>query len=165
MCYQKGESDPEKHYTGDSRILLDEIGYRPRELFDFVEDFCDGGNPTIETALLIASVRREYFHVIQQRIPSTHILRPQELPGRDSELGGITWLPRITAKARAKLKGELDPDIMYCCGGDRSFLVRHDIHPADFLRAVWTAGCDDDQILAYVRTNSTWWKKRTSAGS
>jgi hypothetical protein len=40
---------------------------------------------------------------------------------------------------------------MYSCGGDRKFLRSHDIHPADFLRAVWAAGDDDSKAAAYVR--------------
>jgi hypothetical protein len=60
----------------------------------------------------------------------------------------MTYLPRILAKGRAKLRGELHPDVMFGCGGDRNFLSKHGgIHPADFLRHIWAAG-DDDQKLA-----------------
>lgn len=148
--YQNGAQDPANYYEEKDRSFLQEIGYRPRELFDFVEDFCDEGTPTPETAVLVASVRRDYFHVIQNRMPSSRTLLPDDLPDRKSELEGLVWLPRILAKARAKLKGELDPEIMYCCGGDRAFLSRHDIHPADFLRAVWAAGDEDHKVLAYL---------------
>jgi hypothetical protein len=41
---------------------------------------------------------------------------------------------------------------MYCCGGDRAFLSKHDIHPADFLRVVWAAGDDDQKILEHVKS-------------
>jgi hypothetical protein len=40
---------------------------------------------------------------------------------------------------------------MYCCGGDRRFLKEHDIHPADFLRAIWASGGDTAKLLAYVQ--------------
>ena len=153
--YHNGDTDPQKHYDETSRSFLNEIGYQPREFFDFVEDFCDGGDPSPETALLVAAVRRDYFHVIQHKTRSDRILTPGDLPDRTSELSGFTWLPRILAKARAKLRGELDPDIMYCCGGDRAFLSRHDIHPADFLRATWAAGDDDSKVLAYLRTTTS----------
>ncbi len=74
------------------------------------------------------------------------------LPEKDSELGGHRWLPRIITKARAKLAGELDPETMFSCGGDRAFLRSHDIHAADFLRAVWAAGDDDQKIVDYIES-------------
>jgi hypothetical protein len=40
---------------------------------------------------------------------------------------------------------------MYCCGGDRRFFRTHDVHPADFLRFVWSAKGNEDKILAYVK--------------
>jgi hypothetical protein len=39
---------------------------------------------------------------------------------------------------------------MYSCGGDRAFLKKVDIHPADFLREVWAARDDDRKIIEYV---------------
>ena len=75
-----------------------------------------------------------------------------DLPTFGDELGGMAYLPRILRKARAKLRGELDPDIMFCCGGDRKFLREHGgIHPADFLRQVWAAGDNDMKIVEFVR--------------
>ena len=69
------------------------------------------------------------------------------------KLGDIAWLPRIIIKAKAKLRGELHPDIMFCCQGDMNFLSNHDIHPADFLRVVWAANDDDEKILDYINQN------------
>ncbi len=148
--YTDGVTDLRTYYTETNQAFLKEIGCQPREFFDFVEDYCDESIPTPETALLVAAVRRDYFAVVQGGIRSEKRLKPENLPARDLELGGFVWLPRILAKARAKLRGELDPEIMYCCGGDRAFLRRHDIHPADFLRAVWAAGEDDQRILDYL---------------
>ena len=74
-----------------------------------------------------------------------------DLPLREAELEGIAWLPRILVKARAKLRGELHPDIMYCCGGDFAFLRGQDVAPADFLRVIWASGGDDAKVLAYLR--------------
>ena len=88
---------------------------------------------------------------VQRGEPSTHVVTPADLPAKTAELGGFAWLPRIIAKARAKLRGEMDPDIMYGCGGDRAFLSKIDIHPADFLRVVWAAGDDDQKVLQYVK--------------
>jgi hypothetical protein len=85
-------------------------------------------------------------------VPSLKILTPAELPAKTAELDGIVWLPRILGKARAKLRGEMHPDMMFGCGGDRAFLAKYDIHPADFLRVVWAAGDDDQKVLAYVKS-------------
>jgi hypothetical protein len=149
--YREGERDFDTWFSKDDLNLLKEIGYKTREFFDFVEDFCDKQSPSPSTALLIASVRRDYFHTIQNRQKSTQTLTRDELPTFGDSLNDIAYLPRILAKARAKLRGELDPDLMYSCGGDMNFLKNHgDIHPADFLRQVWAAGEDDQKIANWV---------------
>lgn len=153
--YQAGNRDFRTYYSADDHAFLKSIGYKPRELFDFVEDFADDGSPSTSTALLIAAVRRDYFLVEQNGQHSSHEITAANLPSFGDQLGGIPYLPRIITKARAKLKGELDPDIMYCCGGDRNFLAKNGhIHPADFLRHVWAADGDDEKILAYVKSQS-----------
>jgi hypothetical protein len=152
--YQRGDADFTGYYTPEDLSFLTSIGYKPRELFDFVEDLVDGGEPSRESALLIAAVRRDYFLHVQQGTPSPKEMLENALPARDAELGGILWLPRIIQKAQNKLRGENCPDIMYCCGGDRRFLREYDIHPADFLRVVWAARDDTDEILAFVRSHS-----------
>ncbi len=152
--YRSGDQDYTGYYSDEDLELLGSIGYQPRELFDFVEDFCDLGTPSPDAAVLIASVRRDYFKVMQKGESSDAQTTPDDLPAKDSELDGFVWLPRIIKKARAKLRGELHPDVMFSCGGDRKFLGTHDIHPADFLRAVWAAGDKDDKIVEYVRANS-----------
>lgn len=149
--YRSGDTDFNGYYSDDDLAFLGSIGHKPRELFDFVEDFADESTPSPDAAVLIAAARRDFFHVIQDGQARSAETTPDELPGKDSELDGIRWLPRIITKARAKLRGELHPDIMFSCGGDRAFLREHDIHPADFLRAVWAADDDDAKIVAYVR--------------
>lgn len=149
--YRGGNTDFNNYYSADDLAFLKGIGYKPRELFDFIEDHVDDSEPSKETALLIAAVRRDYLRTIQNGELSTHEISPADLPAKDSELDGVRWLPRIIVKARAKLRGELDPNMMFSCGGDRGFLREHDIHPADFLRVVWAAGDDDAKILAYVK--------------
>lgn len=151
-AYRDGNEDFESYYTADDRAFLDSIGYRTREFFDFVEDHADSGDPTPASALMVASARRDYFQVIQGGTASNQVTRPEDLPARDAQLGDIPWLPRIIVKAEAKLRGELDPDIMYGCGGDRAFLHHHDIHPAEFLRTVWAADGDHDRILDFIRS-------------
>jgi hypothetical protein len=153
--YQNGERDFDTWFTGGDLQLLEEIGYKTREFFDFVEDFCDKQNPTSSTALLIAAVRRDYFHTIQKGQKSDKTLTHEELPTFGDTLNNIAYLPRIIAKARAKLRGELDPDIMYSCGGDLNFLKNNgDIHPADFLRQIWSAGDDDQKLANWVLAQS-----------
>ena len=151
--YNSGDENFENYYSEDDLAFLGEIGYKKREFFDFVEDHGDsnGSEPTLGTALMVAAVRRDFFKTIMDGKPGEGTVRPEDLPARDSDLGGFTWLPRIIVKARGKLHGTLDPDIMYGCGGDRGFLRGVDIHPADFLRAVWAAGDDDNAVLEYVK--------------
>ena len=153
--YRSGVRELGKFYSGEDLAFLATIGYQPREFFDFVEDYCDDGVPSAATALLVAAVRRDYFLTFQKGITGTKILNIDELPTFGHELDGIPYLPRILAKARAKLRGELDPDIMFCCGGDRKFLATHgSIPPADFLRRVWAAGDDDHKLAAWVKTQT-----------
>lgn len=152
--YDEGNKDFESWFSDEDQDFLKSIGYREREFFDFVEDNVTSGGeaPTGTTALLIAAVRRDYLRVVQKGVTSERIVLPSELPAKTAELAGFVWLPRIIAKARAKLRGEMDPDTMYCCGGDRAFLSKHDIHPADFLHAVWAAGDNDQEIIEYVQS-------------
>ncbi|MEM9017528.1 MAG: DUF5069 domain-containing protein, partial [Verrucomicrobiota bacterium] len=153
--YAAGDHDYNGYYSDSDLAFLRSIGYKPREFFDFVEDFGDGGEPSFTTAVMIASVRRDYLDVVMGGELSEHEISPDELPGRGETLDGIPWLPRIIKKARAKLRGELDPDIMYSCGGDRHFLSSNDLAPADFLRAVWAAGDNDQEIADYVKSRGT----------
>jgi hypothetical protein len=154
--YDAGNKDFPTWFSDEDIEFLDSIGHTQREFFDFVEDNVTSGGdgPTGTTALLVAAVRRDYFRVVQKTIPSTNVVPASSLPPKTAELAGLVWLPRIIAKARAKLKGELDDDTMYCCGGDRAFLTRQNIHPADFLRAVWAAGDDDQKIIDFIKTKS-----------
>ncbi|MGB0992346.1 MAG: DUF5069 domain-containing protein [Akkermansiaceae bacterium] len=154
--YQNGNDDFHSYYEPEDLEFLQSIGYKPRELFDFVEDLVDGGSPTESTALLVAAARRDYFLTVQQGVLSEHEISTDELPSKQDTLDGITYFPRIIAKAKAKLRGELNPDIMFSCGGDRNFLRTHgDISPADFLRHVWAGGDDDTHIADYVRSQSS----------
>ncbi|MEI6674175.1 MAG: DUF5069 domain-containing protein [Verrucomicrobiota bacterium] len=153
--YHSGVRDLEKFYSGEDIAFLTTIGYQPREFFDFVEDSCEEGVPSASTALLVAAVRRDYFLTFQHGITSQKILTREELPSFGHELEGIAYLPRILTKARAKLRGELDPDMMFGCGGDRNFLRNHgSIHPADFLRHVWAAGDNDAKLAAWVKSQA-----------
>lgn len=150
--YQSGNTDFESYYGAEDLEFLIRIGCKPREFFDFVEDFGSEGIPSISTALLVAAVRRDYFHTVQKGIPSAEILSRDDVPSFGEELEGMAYLPRLLAKGRAKLRGELHPDLMFGCGGDRNFLKNHgDIHPADFLRHLWASGADDQRITIWIK--------------
>ena len=115
-----------------------------------MEDWSELGEPSFETILAIAEVRYNYFVEEQRRIAPKDVKAPETFPAGHLSLGGFRWLPRIIAKARAKLKGELPPDLMYSCGTDRPFLRKVGIAPQEFLQTVWEAGPNDEAILARV---------------
>jgi hypothetical protein len=150
-AYRGGNRNFTSYYKPKDLAFLTQIGCQPREFFDFVEDFCEDGTPSPSTALLIAAVRRDYWLTVQKGAKSTNLLTRENVPSFGETLENIPYLPRILAKARAKLRGELDPDLMFCCGGDRNFLKKHgNIHPADFLRHVWAAKENDGKLAAWV---------------
>ena len=150
-AYRRGGRDANAIFDAGQRQLLEEIGATPQEIFDFIEDNLLAGEPGFETALLITAVRREYFLSVQKGKRSGRVIDMDQLPSKEAELDGIEWLPRIIEKARAKLRGEMPPDLMYSCGGDRAFLREHGIHAADFLREVWAAGDDVNRIVKFVK--------------
>lgn len=154
--YRSGTLDFNGYYQAEDQVFLKEIGYKPREFFDFVEDFCEDGRPSASTALLVAGVRRDYFRMVQGcEAASPRLTTRDDIPAFGESLDGIAYLPRILAKARAKLRGELDPDLMYGCGGDRNFLRKHgNLHPADFLRMVWAIGEDEGKLAAWVASHA-----------
>lgn len=153
--HRAGDTRAEKWFTDADKAFLTSIGYTAQEFFDFVDDHCRYGNegPTLETSLLIAAVRRDYFKVIMGGKFTGKTIPPSELPPKPQAVEGIPWLPRLIVKARAKLRGEMDPDTMYGCGGDRGFFREHRIHPADFLRVTWAAGDDDRKIIDWVKSS------------
>lgn len=157
QAHRGGNTNQNLWYSADDKAFLGSIGCTPQEFFDFVDDhvrYSDG--PSFETALLIAAARRDYYTAVQRGMASAHRVDPTTLPAKTASVEGISWLPRLIVKARAKLCGEMDPDTMYGCGGDRAFFAQHKLHPADFLRVVWAAGDDDKRIIDYVKTGGTW---------
>ncbi len=151
--YKAGNFDYNKDYTAEDLEFLGSIGYKRREFFDFIEDSVDEGEPSASTALLVAAVRRDYFLVEQNGKASDKEITKEDLPSFGEELDGMDYLPRILVKARAKLRGELDPDVMFCCGGDRNFLSRNgNVPPADFLRHVWASEGDDSKVSEWLKS-------------
>jgi hypothetical protein len=149
---RKGASGPKGLVTPDELTFLESIGCSTQELFDFVDDFCQyEGDPGYETTLLITSVRRDYFLFVQKGVRSQRVVSMDSLPPKAADVDGIAWLPRLIVKARVKLRGEMPPDLMYCCAGDRAFARSMNFHPADFLREVWAAGDDDRRVVEWVK--------------
>jgi len=149
--YRQGNRDLATYFTDGETGFLVSIGYSAQELYDFAEDANKYNEPSFADALLIAATRRDYFLVVQNGQPTGNITDIASLPSKDAEAAGIRWLPRIIAKARAKLRGEMSPEFMFGCRGDREFLQSVNIHPADFLRIVWWAHDDDQKIIEYVK--------------
>jgi hypothetical protein len=126
-------------------------GISPQHLFDYIEDHHGyEGDPGPELALAIELVRRDYFLNVQGGKASGVTLDEASLPPKSDEIRGIAWLPRLLPKARAKLRGELPPSLMYGCGGDRRFFKEHDILPSEFLALVWRHGNDDAALVDWV---------------
>ncbi|HAM70832.1 MAG TPA: hypothetical protein DCM86_04230 [Verrucomicrobiales bacterium] len=152
--YRSGKTSPTGMFTPEEESFLGSIGCTPRELFDLVEDYCDAGEPTPEEAFEMASLRRDYLTKVQGGKVSGRRVSMEELPAKSAEAAGIRWLPRIIVKARAKLRGEMPPELMYGCGGDRPFLASVHFTLPEFLRLVWEKGEDTDAIVDAVRARA-----------
>jgi hypothetical protein len=155
-AYRSGNKIFASWFSEADQDFLKSIGYTQQELFDYVDDhvrYAPNG-PTAEVTLLVAAVRRDYLRTVQKGVTSTRTVLPAELPAKSAQVDGIEWLPRLIAKARAKLRGEMDPDIMYGCGGDRGFFSEWDLDPAELLRVVWAAGDDTQKIIDYVKNRA-----------
>ena len=148
--YKGGTRDADHLLSNDESTFLASIGTSPQEVYDFVEDWIEDSEPTPEIIRQVTGIRRDYFLTVQDGTSSSKKWSSASLPSPGDTLGGYRWLPRIIEKARAKLRGELPPDIMYSCGMDRPFLKKHNIEPPEFLKVVWEAGEDQEKILEFV---------------
>jgi hypothetical protein len=148
--YESGHQNVETFPIEEDLPFLRSLGMNKIDVFDFAEDWVCEGEPDLASFLLIHEHRRDYFWEVQNRVESSERLDSTKLPAKDSEIEGIRWLPRIIPKARAKLRGELPPETMFCCGGDRHFFHHNKIHPSEFLGIVRRAGEDDQKIIDWV---------------
>ena len=148
--YRGGYTSSDTFPIQNDLPFLNKIGLSKMDIFDYVEDWVCEGTPDLGTFLLIHDLRREFFIEEQMGIRSLDILDSKTLPAKTEKLNGIVWLPRIICKARAKLRGELPVDTMFCCGGDRAFFRTNDIHPAEFLRIVKKSASEDHLIAQWV---------------
>lgn len=141
----------DQFFLPEEKALLEEIGYNPYEMFDYVKDYATLGEPSPSTVLLIAAARRAFFVTVQRCMAGSSLLKESDIPRDTEEYQDIAYLPRIIRKAEAKLYGTLPHSVMYYCAKDRDFLRKHgDIHPADFLYVVWTAKGNKQMVVSHV---------------
>src|SRR3954469_10918403 len=153
--YAQGNRGADSLFSADERAFLAANGITPQHVYDYAEDHNGyGGEPGFEHALSIELIRRDYFLNAQGGRPTSTRLNDATLPAKSDAVRGITWLPRLLPKARAKLRGELPPSLMYCCGGDRAFFQQHNIYPPEFLSLVWRTGTDDNAVADWVAARS-----------
>jgi hypothetical protein len=153
-AFESGAKDADALLSADDAAFARSYGGRPQDFFDYAEDALRDGEPDFETALLVEAVRRDYFLAVQHGTPSPFVLLEDRLPDKAGTVRGIAWLPRLLPKAKAKLRGGLPPGLMYCCGGDRRFFKARDIHPAEFLRAVWAWEDRDARVVDWVEARA-----------
>jgi uncharacterized protein DUF5069 len=149
-AYKNGINNASAMFSKEEENFLRSIGATPQEIFDFVEDWCDDGEPDPEMVVAITRIRRDYFVNDQQGQYSKFLKNTDLFPPREASLAGLEWFPRIIEKAKAKLQGELPSDLMYSCGGDRRFLKKVKVNPDEFLQVVREAGDDVDHIVKFV---------------
>lgn len=152
--YRAGVRSEHELFEADELDFLASIGINSREMFDYAEDFVNGGEPDFATVAMVTDIRRSYFLETMKGQRSDKVVTTECLPAKSESVRGIDWLPRIIPKAKAKLRGEMDPDLMYGCGGDRNFFRTNDIHPAEFLRVVRDNIDNDEAVIDWVEART-----------
>lgn len=149
-----GNRSASRMFTAHEQEFLASIGCSAQELFDFVDDLQEYGEPDFETVLAVQEIRFNYFKDVMHSQPSGIMASMSHLPAKTDAVQGISWLPRLIVKARLKLKGEMPPELMYGCGGDRPFLRRMNMTLASFLQLVWDCGDNDNAIVEAVKQSA-----------
>lgn len=150
-AWKAGRRSAAKMFSPEDVAFLASIGCTAQELFDFVDDSLGWDDLDYETALAVTEIRRKYFLEVMGGKSTGRVIPMSTLPAKSAAVDGISWLPRLIEKARIKLRGEMDPDLMYGCGGDRPFLRRHHMTLPQFLQLVWDKGDDDRAIVDAVK--------------
>lgn len=149
--YAAGHRGADSMFSAEEAGFLRANGITAQHLYDYAEDHNNyNGEPGVDHALSIELIRRDYFLNVQNGRASGIVLNEPSLPAKTDAVRGIEWLPRIIPKTRAKLRGELPPSLMYCCGGDRKFFKQHDILPGEFLSLAWRNENNDAAIIEWV---------------
>ncbi len=150
-AWKAGRRSPTNMFSAADANFLASIGCSTQELFDFVDDAQRYGDFGYETTLAVTAIRREYFLREMHGKSTGRVVPMSQLPAKSAQVDGIAWLPRLIVKARIKLRGEMDPDLMYGCAGDRPFLRERNMTLAQFLQLVWDSGNDDRRIIEAVK--------------
>ncbi len=154
-AWKAGRTSARTMFGAEDVAFLASIGCTAQELFDFVDDSLLYDDLDFETAFAVTAIRREYFLNVMHGKSTGHVVPMHELPAKAAQVDGIAWLPRLIAKARIKLRGKMDPDLMYGCAGDRPFLRQHNMTLQQFLQIVWDKGDDDRAIIDAVKAAAT----------
>lgn len=149
--YRKGLKTPADMFNGADKASLAAMGCTAQELYDFIDDGERYGEPDYDTTLAVTSIRRDYFLNVMKGVPTGKLFPMSQLPAKAAAVEGIAWLPRIIAKARIKLRGEMPDELMYGCGGDRGFLEGIGMSLPDFLTLVRDSGDDDQRVIDAVK--------------
>jgi hypothetical protein len=153
-AWQAGRRSAQKMFAPADVDFLAGLGCTAQELFDFVDDSLRYDDLDFDTALAVTAIRREYFLDVMHGKPTGRIVQMNELPAKSAAADGISWLPRLIVKARVKLRGEMNPDLMYGCAGDRPFLRSHHMTLPQFLQLVRDKGDDDRAIIDALKKAS-----------
>ena len=153
-AWKAGRTSAKTMFDPKDVAFLATIGCTAQELFDFVDDFLGYGDFDFETVRGVTAIRREYFLNVMHGKATGREVPMSELPAKSAAADGIAWLPRLIAKARVKLRGEMNPDLMYGCAGDRPFLREHRMTLPQFLQLVRDSGDDDRAIIATVKKSA-----------
>ena len=111
--HEAGRQSPEMMFDGGEPAFLESIGCSTQEMFDFCDDFVGWDDVIYEHVVELQAVRREHFLNTLNSQPAARRMGMDEFPPKDAEVEGISWLPRLIVKARAKLEGALPTDLMY----------------------------------------------------
>lgn len=153
-AWNSGRTSAKTMFSAEDVDFLASIGCTAQELFDFVDDSISWGDLDYETTLAVTEIRRRYFLEVMGGKPTGRVVPMSTLPAKSAQVDGIAWLPRLIVKARIKLRGEMEPDLMYGCGGDRPFLREHGMTLPQFLQLVWDKGDNDRAIVEAVKAAS-----------
>lgn len=153
-AWQAGKRSAREMFPPADATFLAGIGCSTQELFDFIDDSLQYGDLDFETTLAVTEIRRDYFLNVLGGRPTGHVVQMSDLPAKSAQVDGIAWLPRLIQKARAKLRGEMNPDLMYGCAGDRPFLREQRMTLPQFLQLVRDKGDDTLAIVDAVKASS-----------
>ena len=150
-AWRSGRRSAATMFDSKDAAFLASIGCTTQELFDFVDDSLGYDDLDFQTALEVTEIRRDYFLNEMGGKTTGRVVPMSDLPAKAAAVDGIAWLPRLIEKARIKLRGEMNPDLMYGCAGDRPFLRQHRMTLPQFLRLVRESGTNDRAIIDAVK--------------